>query len=207
MGVSDAFARFMGLFFWAISMNFVVSKGGDYVTLVSFGSSICILTTIIRDSISKGLITFFSYFLGQNNWEHVWKSLKSGMTLLIVIFFLLAFPLLIYNSYLIKAIIDTKIAGISTINFLRLACYWLWIFFLLEGIAFSLISLIIAMKETVYLLKANTLIIFLTTYFPFYLSFKVGNLDPDKIWMLTWICCVVAIPVYFSKIIKTYRSS
>jgi len=206
-GASDAFGRFMGLFFWAISMNFVVSKGGDYVTLVSFGSTVCILTNIIRDSISKGLTTLFSYFLGQNNWKHVWKSLRSGMILLIGIFFILAFPLITFDSYLIEVIMDTTISNTNTINFLRLSCYWLWIYFLLEGIAFFLISLIIAMKETIYLLKTNTLITFLTTYLPFYLSFRIGDFTPDKIWMLTWICFITAIPIHLAKIIKTYKLS
>jgi len=206
VGAPNAISRLISLFFWTLSIKIVARKGGDYITLISFGSTICILTSVVRESISRGLMTFFSYFLGQNNWKHVWKSLKSGVILLIIVFFLLAAPFLAYNNYLIEMVIGTKNVNTNTINLLRLSCYWLWIFFLLEGVIFFIINLLISMKETVYLLKANILMIYFTVYLPFYLSFKVGNLGADKIWMLTWINFIFQIIFYLSKVVKTYKN-
>jgi len=205
IGITSSLSRLVGLFFWTLSMNIVASRGGDYITLISFGSSICILTSIINESVSKGLTTFFSYFLGQNNWKYVWKSLRSGIVFLIWAFGLLALPFIIYKQHLIEMTVGTNITNPSTMNFLRLACYWLWITFLLEGITFSIISLLISMKETAFLFKAGIFITFLTSYLPYLSGYKIGNLAPDKIWMLTWICFTLTPTVHLFKILKSYR--
>jgi len=207
VGTPNAISRLISLSFWALSMKIVASKGGDYITLISFGSTICLLISIVRESISRGLMTFFSYFLGQNNWKYVWKSLRSGVILLIVIFFLLALPFIFYNDYLIEMVIGSKITNIATMNLLRLACYWLWIFFLLEGIVFFIINLLMSMKETMYLLKINALMTYFTVYLPFYLGFGIGNLGADKIWMITWINFIPPIYFYVSRIFKHYKNS
>ena len=166
-GITSALSRLVGFLFWAIAMNIAASKGPDYVMLISFGATICILNSTISESILKALTTFYSYFLGQNNWKYVWKSLRSALILLVIAFCLLSIPFVSYNYYVIKAIIGEKITNSTTLNFLQLACYWLWIHFLVEGISNSSIFLIIAMKETSYLFKASILITFLAIYLPF----------------------------------------
>jgi len=206
IGITSSLSRLISLFFWTLSMNIIVSKGGDYITLISFGSTIWILTSTINEAITKGLTTFFSYFLGQSNWKYVWKSLRSGAVLFIFSFCLLAFPFLIYKQYLIEIVVGTNINS-STMGFLKLACNWLWMTFLLEGIMFSLVSLIIAMKETTYLLKATTVINFSTLYLFVYLIFKFGGLSPDKVWMIAWLSFLIGIPTHLIKIIKIYRVS
>jgi len=207
VGALGAFSRSVSLFFWTLSMNIVARKGGDYVTIISFGSTICILTSIINESVSKGLIAFYSYFLGQGNWMLVWKSLRSGIILLFMAFLLLAFPFLSYNRYLVEIIIGSKVIDATTMNFLTLSCYWLWIFFLLEGIAFSFTSLVVAMKETAYLAKAVIPLTFLSTYLPYYLSFNVWSFRPDKIWMVAWICFIIVPSTHIFKIIRSYSKS
>ncbi len=205
IGIASSLSRLMSLFFWTLSMNIIVSKGGDYITLISFGSTIWILTSTINEAITKSLTTFFSYFLGQSNWKYVWKSLRSGVLLLVFAFCLLALPFLVYKQYLIEMVVGTNIIDSSTIGFLRLACCWLWITFLLEGIMFSLVNLIIAMKETTYLLKATTVINFSTLYLFVYLIFKFGDLSPDKVWTLVWLSFLIGIPTHLIKITKHYR--
>jgi len=204
VGLSGAISKIIGLSTWAISMNIVASKGSDYVTIISFGSTICILFSIVSEPIFKGLSIVFSYFLGQNNWKYIWKSLRSGLVLITIAFCLLTFPFVMYTNLLIETIIGTNINE-TTFGFLYLACYWLLIYFLLEGITFCFINLIIAMKETFFLLKIAIPFSFLVVYLPFYLLFKVENLSPDKIWMVTWINYVAAILIYLIKISKSYK--
>jgi len=207
VGAPNAISRLISLSFWALSMKIVASKGGDYITLISFGSTICLLTSVVRESISRGLMTFFSYFLGQNNWKYVLKSLRSGVILLGIVFFLLAPLFLFYNNYLIEIVIGSKITNMTTMKLLRLACYWLWIFFLLEGMVFFIINLLMSMKETMYLLKMNALMTYFSIYLPFYLSFRIGNLGADKIWMLAWVNFLLPLFFYISKIFKNYKKS
>jgi len=206
-GITSAFARLTGFLFWIISMNIVANKGGDYILLISFGSTICILNSTISESLTKAMTTFFSYFLGQNNWKYVWKSLRSGIILLMAAFCLLAIPFTIYNNYVIEVILGTKIINAATMNFLRLACYWLWIHFLVEGISNSIIYLLIAMKKTLFLFKSALAFTFLAIYLPYYFAFKIGNFSPDKIWVISWIACITASLVNLIKVLKVYKKS
>jgi len=206
VGSLGAFSRSVSLFFWMLSINIVARKGSDYVTIILFGSTICILTSIINESVSKGLITFYSYFLGQGNWNYVWKSLRSGIILLFMAFLLLAFPFLFYNQYLIELVVGSKI-DIYMKNYLTLSCYWLWFFFLLEGIAFSCTSLVVAMKETAYLAKVVIPLTFLSSYLPYYFLFNVWSFGPDKIWMVAWLCFIIMPSTHIFKIVRSYRKS
>ena len=121
-------------------------------------------------------------------------------------FGLLTIPFVIYNRLLIEAIIGTSVNE-TTLGFLRLGCYWLWIYFLIEGISFCFINLIIAMKETYFLLKIAPLLSFSAIYLPFYLSFKIGSLNPDKIWVIVWINYVISYLIYSLKIFRLYKKS
>ena len=206
VGFNSAFAKVIAFSIWTVSINIVAVKGGDYVTLISFGSTICILFSIISEPISKGLIILFSYFLGQNNWRYILKSFRSGVILMTMAFGLLTIPFVIYNRLLIEAIIGTSVNE-TTLGFLQLGCYWLWIYFLIEGISFCFINLIIAMKETYFSLKIAPLLSFSAIYLPFYLSFKIGSLNPDKIWVIVWINYVLGCLIYSLKIFRSYKKS
>ena len=63
------------------------------------------------------------------------------------------------------------------------------------------------MKETAYLLKANILMAYFTTYLPYYFSFKIGNVGADKIWVLVWINFIFQILFHIFKVVKTYKKS
>jgi len=207
VGSLGAFSRSVSLFFWTLSMNIVARKGGNYVTLISFGSTIYILTSIINESVSKGLITFYSYFLGQRNWSYIWKSLRSGLILLFILFLLLSFPFLFYNHYLIELVVGSKAIDATTMNLLTLACYWLWIFVLLEGVNISVTSLVVAMKETSYLAKVVIPLTFSFSYLPYYLLFNIWSLGPDKIWMVAWINFMFVPSFHIFKIFRSFRKS
>ncbi len=206
VGFNGAFSKVVGFSAWTISMNIAASKGADYITLISFGSTVCILLSIIIEPILNGGTILFSYFLGQNNWECIWKSFRSGVILIIMAFGLLTIPFVIYNRLLIDAIIGTSINK-TTFEFLRLGCYWLWVYFLIHGNSFLSLHLILAMKEVFFLFKVVIPLSFFSTYLPFYLSFKIWNLNPDKIWVVPWVNFVASGLIYFLKIFRSYKKS
>lgn len=206
LSLPSAASKFLNLLLWALSIHLAARKGGDYLILISFGSTIWIVISTINESLSKGLLSLFSLFLGQNNWDHIWKSIKSGMYLLSITFLLLGIPLLLFSKQLIHFVIRTELST-TAFHSLKLGCYWLWIFFILEGVNFMCISLLLALKQTTYLFITSTILAFTTVYIPCYLAFQVGNSGPDKIWMFTWGCVISSTLAYRFRILKCYKEA
>lgn len=186
VGTPFALGRFAGLFCWALSMKLVAENGGDYMLLISFISTICILTSAVNESLLKGLTTIFSCFIGQRNKEYVVRSLRSAIIVLFMNFCFLALPYLIFPERLIHFVMKTKLEP-STLHFFYLGCAWLWFDYFLEGMNYVSVSLIASFKETFHLLKLNTISAFFIVYPTYYLAFSVGNLAPDKVIMVNWI--------------------
>lgn len=206
VGFPSAISKFYNFFIWTLSIKLVAMKGGDYLTLISFGSTIWVLMTMVNESIARGLMSLFSFFLGQNKWGLVWKSFESGVRLLLVLFFVLGIAFLFFNRQLVAVVVGTQLSR-ETVYFLRLGCYWLWGLFFLEGVNFFCVRLLVAMKKTGYMLRINLLLSILTGFLPFYLGFKVGSLSPDKVWVLTWISLITSTIVFFYKISKCSKES
>ena len=97
-GTPLAFAKFFNLLLWALSMGLVAKKGGDYLILLSFGSTVWILTAAMNESLMKGLTTLFSYSIGQGDRKALIKSFKSGILVLGALFCFLGIFLFFQNN-------------------------------------------------------------------------------------------------------------
>ena len=202
-GTPLALAKFLNLLLWALSMGLVAKKGGDYLILLSFGSTVWILTSAMNESLMKGLTTLFSYSIGQGSRKVLVKSFKSGILVLGVLFCFLGIPFLFFQKQLIQLILKEEFSS-TTMHFLHLGCYWLWILFLVEGMTFVWGGLLVSLKETFYLFKIGALSSCLT-YSLYYMAFSSGSLGPDKIWLINCPCIIFATLLYGRKVIKYYN--
>jgi len=204
-GMPLASAKFLNLLLWALSMSLVAKRGGDYLILLSFGSTVWILTSAINESLMKGLTTLFSFSIGQGSREVLVKSFKSGILVLGVIFCLLGIPFLFFQKQLIQLILKAEFSS-ATMHFLDLGCCWLWILFLVEGMTFVWGGLLVSLKETFYLFKVGAVSSCLTYSF-YYMAFSFGSLGPDKIWLINCPCIIFATLLYGRKVMKYYNES
>jgi len=202
-GTPLALAKFLNLFLWALSMSLVAKKGGDYLILLSFGSTVWILTSAMNESLMKGLTTLFSYSIGQRNRKVLIKSFKSGILSLGVLFCVLGIPFLFFQKQLIQLILKEEFSS-ATMHFLHLGCLWLWILFLVEGMTFVWGGVLVSLKETFYLFKVGAISSCLT-YSLYYMAFSFGNLGPDKIWLINCPCIIFATVLYGRKVMKCYN--
>ena len=201
-GTPLAFAKFFNLLLWALSMGLVAKKGGDYLILLSFGSTVWILTAAMNESLMKGLTTLFSYSIGQGNRKALIKSFKSGILVLGALFCFLGIPFLFFQKQLIQFVLKEEFSS-TTMHFLHLGCCWLWILFLAEGMTFVWGGLLVSLKETFYLFKAGAISSCLT-YSLYYMAFSFGSLGPDKIWLIKCPRIIFATILYGRKVMKYY---
>lgn len=203
LGVPRAFSKMTLLACWAAAISLVSRKGGDYITVIAIGATIWPLMSVISESLGKGLITLSSYFIGQNRWSMVWKSLRSGIVLLLIVFTILMLTLTIWSHQFIYMIIGTHISQ-EMMHYLTLSCIWIAILFFLEGLTVLTVSLLVSMKQTVFLMKYSLFNAIFITYIPFYIGFQIASWNPDKVWMTVWISCIVSIICHPLKIIRCF---
>ena len=133
----------------------------------------------------------------------VWKSLRSGIVLLLIVFTILMLTLTALSHQFIYLIIGTHISQ-ETMHYLVLSCFWIGILFFLEGLTVLTVSLLVSMKQTVFLMKYSLFNAIFITYIPFYLGFQIGSWNPDKVWMAVWISCIVSIICHPLKIARCF---
>jgi MATE family multidrug resistance protein len=206
MGIPRATSAFVIFSFWLLAINFAAKRGGDYLILISFGSTIYSVTSSISESINRSLVTTLSYFLGEGNWGYVWKSLKSGILLFFILFGFLSIPFVLLNQELIKEIIGLNLSSTS-LHTVTLGCYWIWIFFFLEGVSYSSFALLTALKESFFIAKTGIILNFLLMFLPFLFAFHYNSLGADKIWMIIWFCSIGCLLINTAKIRSLYKTT
>lgn len=197
------FGQPMILCAWAMGVRFVVNQGGDYLIMVSLGTTLWTLLSSFGHSLGKALTSQFSFFLGQNNWDYVWKSLRSGVMFLAGASLFLALPLVVWNEQVIQWVIKVNLEE-KTLRLLSQGCFWLWIFFFLEGLTKIGTNLLISMKQTFFLFKTSFFTAFFT-FLPFFWGFHKGQWSADKVWLALCPGCLFIIMVEWLKVRRFFR--
>jgi len=204
-GCPLAFSKFFGFLMWALSISLIAKKGGDYLILLSFGSTVWLVTATFNEALMKGLTTLFSYFIGQDNRQGVIASFRSGAIILGTLFVLLGIPFHFYQDFLIHLLLKENLS-LHTTHLLHKGCYWLWILFIVEGATFLTLALLSSLKETVFLFKTGAICGGLI-YVLYYFAFSLGNIGADKIWMLNWGPIIFVFCLQAIKIMQSYKGA
>ncbi|MBI3211642.1 MAG: hypothetical protein HYZ47_03030, partial [Simkania negevensis] len=173
---------------WTSGVAVLNRLGGDYLLVLSMGSTLCLIFSPLSEAIGQALTTLVAYFQGAKKWSYINLSLKAAFFVLLLEFLFLSLPFYFCKERMLDLFLGGKLSPESR-SILSLSCYWLWIFFLIEGWGFIGISLLTGLEKTFYLLKMY-LIIWPTIFLPIYCGFYLWGFSPDKLWMLSWISCL-----------------
>lgn len=198
IGVPSAFARFSNLLYWAFAVKILSNLEGDYLLVLSYGATLWFPISTITEALAKGALSFFSFFLGANHFPLIWTTLRSALFIFFIAFFLLGIPLVLFSESLINTVLQTTLSQ-KSLETLKMASIWLWIYFLLEGVSRLIIIIVLAMKQTLFSMKYNIITGGFLIFLPYYLCFHAFHCNADKVWMANWICCFVSAVVFFGK--------
>lgn len=185
IGLPNAVAHSIEIFAWVLIFDLMTRLGSDYMTVVTIAQSILFLFSFITEGLSKGATTIASNFIGSQKQDLVWKLLASGTKFYTTIFLLLGGLLAWYPDPLIKWFIpEATFLSAATQEALRSACFWVWLYFLFDGISWLLIGLLTAAGDTRFVMKVGGATPILFALCPVYLFVFKWGAQAHVTWML-----------------------
>ena len=196
IGLPNSIAHTLEILAWAVFFRMMTLKGTDYITVAAISQSIFFLFTFITEGVSKGATAIAANMIGAQQWDGVWKLLRSGVRFYFQVFIALGGILVIYPESLIQLFVNhNNELSPAIVETVRSACVWIWVFFLFDGINWLVVGLLTAAGDTKFILKAGGTAVWLFAVLPIYILVFKFSFGPDVAWQLTALygfltCCI-----------------
>lgn len=188
IGLPNAVAHSVEILAWVLIFDLMGHMGSDYMTVVTVAQSILFLFTFITEGLSKGATAIASNFIGSQKHHLVWKLLRSGVKFYVSAFLILGTVLVWNPSFIINWFISPESPFHDSMEAnLRAACFWVWLYFLFDGVSWLLIGLLTAAGDTRFVMKVGGSTPLLFALFPVYLFVFTWESSADLTWM--FIAC------------------
>lgn len=198
IGIPSAVAQTLELMAWVFIFEFMTLLGSEYMTVVAVTQSILLLFTFMTDGVSRGATTIASNLIGAQQHDLVRKILHSGIKFYFLIFFLLGGVLVLHPDPLIEWFFAEEAAVLSphTRSAIHAACFWVWLFFLFDGLSWLMVGLLTAAGDTHFIMRVSGLGPWLLALLPIYLFVVRWGGSADMTWMLIAIYAMVSCSLY-----------
>lgn len=185
IGLPNAVAHSLEILAWVLIFDLMSRLGTDYMTVVTIAQSILFLFSFVTEGVSKGATAIAANFIGSKRHDLVWKLLASGTKFYTCIFLLLSILLVWHPDPMIRWFVPENAALSSSAQAtVQTACFWVWIYFLFDGISWLLIGLLTAAGDTRFVMKVGGVAPLLFALLPVYLFvFQLGA-SPYVTWMM-----------------------
>jgi MATE family multidrug resistance protein len=184
IGLPNAVAHSLEILAWVLIFDLMSRLGSDYMTVVTIAQSILFLFSFVTEGVSKGATAIAANFIGSQKHELVWKLLASGTKFYTGVFLLLSALLVWHPAPLVKWFVPETSLSSTTQTTVQEACFWVWIYFLFDGISWLLIGLLTAAGDTRFVMKVGGTTPLLFALLPVYLFVFKWGAPPYVTWMM-----------------------
>lgn len=199
IGLPNAVAHTLEILAWVLLFHLLTIMGSDYITVIAVSQSILFLFTFLTDGVSKGATVIASNLIGSSQHSHIWKVLRSGIRFYLIVFFLLSGVLAFYPEPLINCFLSGHIDSLSTATqaILHTSCFWVWIYFLFDGVSWLLIGLLTAAGDTKFIMVVGGLSPWFIALFPSYFFIVHMGMPADMTWIMVATYSLVTCIIYY----------
>lgn len=186
IGIPNALAQTLEILAWVIIFNMMTLLGPDYITVVAVSQSILLLFTFMTDGVSRGATTIASNLIGSRQLHLIQRLLNSGIKFYLILFVLLSGILAYHPDPLIDWFLPEETFNLhpSTRLTLHSACFWVWLFFLFDGLSWLMVGLLTAAGDTRFILKVSGGGPWLLALLPIYFFVVRWEAPANITWML-----------------------
>ncbi len=189
------------VFGWAVFYWMMTALGEMHITVSSICQSFTILLSFFCDGLSRGAAAVAGNLIGAKKRELIGKVLKSGLILL-VIFNLVVGIFLVLNPDDTVRLLFLKQGALSHSDLafegaLKICLLYAFLYLFFEGARWLLSGILIAAGDTMFLLVAGSVSVWLFLLGPIYWIVVKGNLPVEYAWGLTVIYSALLLVVYW----------
>jgi len=199
VGIPRSVSAIILLTAWAASTHIMMRKGGDYMAVMAFGSSVLLLTMSLLNGLTQGVMTAAAYAIGAKFWPLLWKIYKSGCLLGIIEALVLAIPCIFFPGIVIGAFFKQEITP-SLMELLKSACVCLWIMFLPQIGAATGNGMLMAYGDTMFHMLFHLVIGWIISYGPVYVGIGLWGWPANTFFLCTAFFGLVCAAAYFYRL-------
>ncbi len=196
VGVPQGIFCALEVFGWAVFYWMMTDMGEKHITISSICQSFTILLSFFCDGLSRGAAAVAGNFIGSQRYDLVRKVLRSGFALMIVFSVATAFILVVDPVDIVKVLfIQNPDPAIQASLKVCMVLSFIYIFF--DGLRWVFSGLLVAAGDTLFLLIAGSLSVWVFLLAPVYFFVVKQNLPIEYAWGLTVLYAALFFLVYW----------
>lgn len=199
LGIPRSISRSISVLTWTAAVHFLTQKGGLYLLVLSFGSSIQLLYLFIIEGMGQAILIVGSYLVGIKKLNLLRQLVKSALLFLLMGAALLSIPFIVFPDAIIASLLHTSFDP-PTLQSLRYTCYWNCALFLALGLNSIGYNLLTAFHDTLFQMIFNGISSWFLTYGAIYYILELQNGSPDKLWPVMIFAATYAAFVYYLRV-------
>lgn len=185
---------------WAVFYSFMTQLGDKHITISSICQSVIILFSFFFDGLSRGAAAVAGNLIGAGKRELVSKVFRSGAILLIIFNSIVGTFLVLDPDDTIRLLFFSDDFSSSMDpsfqNALKMCLLFSFGYLLFEGIRWLLSGLLVAAGDTLFLLIAGSLSVWLLLLAPVYVIVVQGGLTVEYAWGLALVYSIALLIIY-----------
>lgn len=192
------------IFGWAVFYWMMTSLSKTHITISSICQSLIILFSFFLDGMSKGVAAASGNFIGSRRPLLAYQTLRSALTLQLLFIALVALFFFASPENMIRLLFfehfDSHAADIELnplmMETLQLCMVYAFIYLFFEGVRWIFAGLLSAAGDTMFLLIAGSLTVWIALLLPVYLVVVRHALSVEYAWVLAFVYSLLACAVY-----------
>jgi MATE family multidrug resistance protein len=174
---------------WNLVFRLAITHGTAHLTVLTVGQSVLILFMFFSEGLNKAVVAVASNIIGSGAVKIVKKLLLSACKLHVLIMLIVSIPMLAFPAQCVK--LFNLPNNPELIEQVRLSLHFVWLYMLIDGIAWILAGILIASGDTKYIMWTNATASWLAGVLPIYIGLRYFNISASQIWAIYSIYATV----------------
>lgn len=179
---------------WFVIIKIVSETTVENFTIVSIGSTLCLVFTFFSDGLYRSLNTIISHHIVHEQQIAVKRSLRAGLIIMLVSLIMIAFPFLLDPDFIMK-LFNLDAGSFQLDRSIKFNLIFILTFFLFSGGFWLYASVLTAWYRTKIIMISSISAMWILTIFPIYLLAKLNRLDSNYIWPIVNIYVISSLIV------------
>lgn len=198
VGAPNAAAHVLEILSWAVCVRIIAAKGASYLTVVSIGQTIFILSSFFTEGLNKAAAALSANCIGARAWNEVAAVLRAAISFHGIVISALAVWLIVCPAYLIHYFIPDPDPILY--EQIRLTLVWVWLFILFDGINWIFAGVLTSGGDTWFIMRVSGIAFWALGALPVYLMVRfVPEPATHALWGVSGLYAVVLSFVYSAR--------
>lgn len=184
------------VFGWAVFYWMMTDLGEKHITISSICQSFTILLSFFYDGLSRGAAAVAGNFIGSKRYDLVHKVMRSGFYLL-TLFSLVSAAILVIDPIDTVKLLFIHDPDVSIQGSLKICMIFSFSYIFFDGLRWIFSGLLVAAGDTLFLLIAGSLSVWIFLLAPVYFIVVKQNLAVEYAWGLTVLYAALFFFVYW----------